>query len=81
MIEHLLRLADAAEAHGFGSHWQLGLRAVGSAKFFRDLRRGHRRGCTLQTYERAIRYFSDHWPADLDWPADIPRPAPRKDAA
>ena len=76
MIEHLLKLATKAETSGVGSHWQLGLRAAGSAKFFRDLRSGERSGCTLQTYERVLRWFSDHWPADLEWPSDIPRPAP-----
>lgn len=24
--------------------------------------------------ERAMRWLSDHWPADMVWPADIPRP-------
>ena len=28
----------------------------------------------LGRYERAMRYFADHWPADLAWPAGIPRP-------
>lgn len=23
---------------------------------------------------RIVQWFSDHWPAELDWPADIPRP-------
>lgn len=26
--------------------------------------------------ERAIQWFSDHWPDAAEWPADIPRPAP-----
>ena len=77
MIDHLYRLADAMEARGVASHWQLGLHAAGSTKFFLDLRTGQRRSCTLRTYERVIQWFSDHWPADLEWPADIPRPAPR----
>jgi hypothetical protein len=28
------------------------------------------------TYERALQWFSDHWPAAAGWPADVPRPAP-----
>ena len=60
------------------SHWQLGLRAVGSAKFFRDLKNRNRKGCTIETYSRALQWFSDHWPADLPWPEDIPRPKPSK---
>ncbi|WP_421581110.1 hypothetical protein [Shinella sp. M31] len=28
------------------------------------------------TFERAMQWFSDNWPAGADWPADIPRPQP-----
>jgi hypothetical protein len=28
------------------------------------------------TFERAMQWFSDNWPADAVWPADVPRPAP-----
>ena len=31
-------------------------------------------GFTVDTYTRAIQWFSDHWPTDLPWPPDIPRP-------
>ena len=34
---------------------------------------------TTRSYERACQWFSDRWPADLDWPEDIPRPAPNPD--
>ena len=30
----------------------------------------------MQTYARALQWFSDHWPLGLPWPADIPRPEP-----
>ena len=79
-IEHLDRLAHAIETNGVTSHWQLGVQAAGSAKFFHDLRTGRRRTCTLGTYERVVQWFSDYWPDDLEWPADIPRPAPRAGA-
>ncbi len=36
---------------------------------------------TLRTARRLVQWFSDHWPADLDWPRDIVRPAAQKEAA
>ena len=39
---------------------------------------GH--SCTVHTYTRTLQWFSDHWPADLEWPADISRPAPSPDS-
>lgn len=36
------------------------------------------RGGDLHTgsYERAMIWFSIHWPEGAEWPADVPRPAP-----
>ncbi len=75
MIDHLTRLAETMSAESGLSHWQIGLKATGSAKFFRDLKAGRRKGCTVATYGRVLQWFSDQWPADLAWPTDIPRPA------
>lgn len=36
------------------------------------------RDFTVGSYERALRWFSDHWPEGLHWPAGIERP-PRSD--
>lgn len=79
LSNHLITLSRAYEAKTGWSHWQVGLASTGSAKFYRDLRdgdpkTGRRVGCSIRTYERALRWFSDHWPADLAWPADVPRP-------
>ncbi len=39
-------------------------------------------GCTLRKAATVISWFSDHWPADLEWPRDIDRPKPsNKEAA
>ena len=46
---------------------------VGHARLFRRLEDD--KGCTVETYNRTLQWFSDHWPADLPWPADIQRPA------
>ena len=32
------------------------------------------RDFTVGSYERALRWFSDHWPEGLIWPAGIERP-------
>lgn len=56
--------------------WRVGHLAAGRGSFFVDLQSG-RRQCQTGTYERIVQWFSDHWPADLEWPSDIPRPAPR----
>lgn len=34
--------------------------------------------CTLRKASVVIGWFSDHWPADLEWPNDIPRPLKSK---
>ena len=34
--------------------------------------------CTTRSFERAVQWFSDHWPSDLEWPSDLPRPKPSK---
>lgn len=33
-------------------------------------------GFTISTFERAVQWFSDHWPADTAWPEGVTRPAP-----
>ena len=79
--EHLTQLADIFGGYTGMSHWQMGLKAAGSAKFFRDLRERRRIGCTIATYVRVTQWLSDHWPADTPWPSDIPRPAPSSPAS
>lgn len=29
---------------------------------------------TTGTFEKAMQWFADNWPAGLDWPADVARP-------
>ncbi len=43
------------------------------------LARGH--DITTRRAARVVQWFSDHWPAGVDWPPDIDRPAPQKEAA
>lgn len=50
--------------------------SVSNPYLLRRLRAG--KGCTVKTYNRAFRWFSDHWPPGLEWPPGISRPAPSK---
>lgn len=36
---------------------------------------------TTGTYERAMQWFSRHWPAEAQWPSDVPRPVFHAEAA
>lgn len=50
--------------------------AADDGKYFRRLEGGA--GCTIGKANRIVRWFSDHWPPDLEWPRDIPRPPKSK---
>lgn len=41
-------------------------------KFFDKLKGGA--GCTMDTYQSSLRWFSQNWPADTPWPESIARP-------
>ena len=41
-------------------------------KFFRRLDEGA--GCTMDTYGKCLRWFSEHWPEGTSWPDGVPRP-------
>lgn len=41
--------------------------------FFKRLEEGA--GCTVDTYEKCLQWFSDHWPAETPWPEGVMRPA------
>lgn len=28
------------------------------------------------SFEKAMQWFSNQWPIDLEWPSDVPRPEP-----
>lgn len=75
----LIHLSDAYAAHHNISHWRVSFLARGDGCFFKRLREGG--GCTLRTAAKVTQWFSDNWPADLQWPRDITRPPKTKDAA
>lgn len=72
-IEHLLDLADAYSAHTGLRLTTVGAYAANDGKFFGRLKAGA--GCTLRKASAIVRWFSDNWPADLEWPRDIARPS------
>lgn len=47
-------------------------RAVGDGRFLERIEAGS--GLTVRSYDRAVRWFFDHWPADLAWPEHIKVP-------
>jgi hypothetical protein len=49
---------------------------VNDGKFFDRVAAGG--GFTARTYERSLRWFSDHWPNDTPWPEGISRPTPHE---
>jgi hypothetical protein len=46
--------------------------AVKDGRFMERLDRGE--GFTVKTFDRALRWFSDHWPNNAKWPKHVPRP-------
>lgn len=70
--EQLITLAGAMATHVGRSEQTLSNHIVGHARLFQRLRAN--KSCTLETAHTAGTWFSDNWPADLDWPRDIPRP-------
>ncbi|ALF02141.1 hypothetical protein vBPeaSP1_050 [Pelagibaca phage vB_PeaS-P1] len=51
--------------------------ALGDGKRLRLYRKG-KADMTTARLAKTIRWFSENWPADLEWPQDIPRPSKSK---
>lgn len=49
--------------------------------FFKKLEAGG--SCTMDTFDKAMRWFSANWPGETPWPEGVarPRPAPAEEAA
>lgn len=72
--ETLVRMAQAYSAHTGLKLSTISTYATNDGKFFGSQLMGA--GCTLRRADTIMKWFSDHWPADLEWPHDIPRPKP-----
>lgn len=76
----LVKLAEALAAHQGVTHFAISMRAMSKGDFFKRLMRPGA-DCRTQTAVRLTDWFSDNWPADLEWPRDIPRPPKSKKEA
>ena len=74
----LVVLSEVFAAHRGVSLWRVGHLAANRGSFFVDIK-NHKRHCQTNTHTRVLQWFSDHWPAGLEWPADILRPLPTTD--
>ena len=73
--ESIMQLCEVyARRHGL-SLSTVSTYAAAAGDFYARLRRGH--DLTTRRAARVVQWFSDHWPADVDWPAEIPRPTPQ----
>jgi len=76
--EQLLTLCNSLSLHDGVTHWAISSRIFGKGDFFARLkgctpRFGRPRSCSMASYERAMAWFSAHWPDGLDWPEGVPR--------
>ena len=69
---HLLTLVDRYAAHVGLAEMTIAGHAGSHGRLFKRLRAGL--GCNVSTYNAVMAWFSDNWPADLEWPASIERP-------
>lgn len=73
----LLKLSDAYTAFVGRSEATVSNLITGThARLFKRIRAGG--GCGVDTYNKAVSWFDENWPADLEWPSDIPRPSEAK---
>ncbi len=75
-VSDLLKLAEDYGRFRNLSEATISNKACGHARLFSRLRQG--RGCNLNTAQKAISWFSEHWPSDLAWPTGVDRPAPKR---
>ena len=80
-LRDLITLAETYTAFVNRSEATVSNQITTHARFFERIRAG--KGCNFITFKKALAWFHENWPADLEWPSDIPRPAPqsKKEAA
>lgn len=71
-LEHLLTTVEAYRAATGLAEATISTRVLKDGKRLAALRAG--RDIGILRLEEAMRWFSDHWPADAVWPSDVPRP-------
>ena len=74
LIEKLVVVADAFCAVSGQTRAAVAKAIFGRGGHLDDLA-GGRRDIATQTYERALRWFADEWPAGAEWPVEVERPS------
>ena len=77
-IPQILSLVDAYRFAKGIKDATLSTMVFADGKRIRAIREGRDMG--MRTGERAVRWFSDHWPDGVQWPPDVDRPAHRDDS-
>lgn len=70
----LLAVCDRFRTRSNLSESRIGQLCAGNPVFLARLR--GEASCTIRLYTRTLRWFSGHWPDDLEWPPGVPRPEP-----
>lgn len=71
--KNLVTLARMLAEHENITHWAVSMRIFKKGNYFARLEAGT--DPQVSTSERALNWFSENWPSDLEWPRGIPRPA------
>ena len=71
--QHLMSCATAFAEKRNMKLTTLGRKAANDSPFFTRLMES-RTSFTARKYDEIIQWFSDHWPADLEWPSAVVRP-------
>jgi hypothetical protein len=75
--QHLMSCATAFAERRNMKLTTLGRKAANFSPFFTRLMES-RTSFTARKYDEIIQWFSDHWPADLEWPKAVVRPVREK---
>jgi len=75
LVDLARRYSDATGLEPKTVSW----RAFGDTKKLAALETGA--DIQVGRYERTLQWFSDNWPAEVEWPADIARPPVRATTA
>ena len=72
MIKDFLYLCRVyCNQHGIAER-TLSYQLFNNGSILRKIRNGN--SITIHSYEKALQWLSDHWPADISWPDIIKRP-------
>lgn len=77
ITDDIIKLAELYAQHRAIEISTVSTYAEGDGKFFMSLKNGG--DCTVRRAHRALNWFSNNWPNDLEWPRSVSRPKkPRK---